>query len=80
MLNVKDISSEVVDFGKDVLNTKYSVGNLLYVAAAKVAVDVSMQLIRESEVDKKIKNKIKNRKRKPERVHRDESVVIDVEV
>ena len=80
MLNVKDISSEVVDFGKDVLNTKFSVGQLLYVTAAKVAVDVSIRLISELEVDKKMKNKIKNRKRKPERVHRDESIVIDVEV
>ena len=78
MLKVKDIGSEVVGFGKDVLNTQYSVGYLLYIAAAKVAVDVGVQLIRESEVDKKIKDKIKNRKRKPEQVHRNESVVIEM--
>ena len=35
MLNVKDISSEVVDFGKDVLNTNYSVSTLLYIAYMK---------------------------------------------
>ncbi|MDU5951792.1 MAG: hypothetical protein E6Z06_02780 [Clostridiales bacterium] len=80
MLNVKDISSEVVDFGKDVLNTNYSVSTLLYMVAAKVAVDVGVELIYELGVNKKMKNKVKNIKRKPERVHRDESVGIDVEV
>ena len=79
MLNVKDIGSEVVDFGKDVLNTKYSVGSLLCIVAVRVALGVGVQLICE-ELDKTMGTEVENIKRKPERVHRDESVVIDVEV
>ena len=80
MLNAKDIGLGVVGFGKDVLNTKYSVGNLLFAAAADVAVGVGVRLIYELEVDEKIKNKIKNRKRKSERECTNDVVVIDVEV